>query len=69
MKGKISEVFSSVQGEGLYLGIKQLFVRFYGCNLQCSFCDTRIDSFIEYEPQELCDEIGLYGKNFHSLAF
>ncbi|MDI6606138.1 MAG: 7-carboxy-7-deazaguanine synthase QueE [Candidatus Omnitrophota bacterium] len=69
MKGKINEVFSSVQGEGLYLGARQLFVRFYGCNLQCRFCDTKIDSFIEYEPEELFAEIKLYEKNFHSLAF
>ncbi|MFH0762314.1 MAG: 7-carboxy-7-deazaguanine synthase QueE [Candidatus Omnitrophota bacterium] len=69
MKGKISEVFSSVQGEGLYLGARQIFVRFYGCNLQCRFCDTKIGSFIEYEPQELYKEIRLYGAGFHSLAF
>lgn len=69
MKGRISQVYSSVQGEGLYLGARQLFVRFYGCNLRCRFCDTKIDSFIEYEPQELCEEIGLYGDDFHSLSF
>ncbi|MBP7836242.1 MAG: 7-carboxy-7-deazaguanine synthase QueE, partial [Candidatus Omnitrophica bacterium] len=60
MKGKIAEVFDSVQGEGLYLGEKQIFVRFYGCNLGCRFCDTKLQSFMEYEPEELFQELKLY---------
>ncbi|MBX7148907.1 7-carboxy-7-deazaguanine synthase QueE [bacterium] len=40
MKGRIIEIFSSVQGEGLWLGIEQIFVRFHGCKLKCSYCDT-----------------------------
>lgn len=69
MKGKIAEVFDSVQGEGLYLGEKQIFVRFFGCNLSCKFCDTKLDRFIEYEPEELFEEIKLYQKGFHSISF
>jgi len=36
----IDEVFSSIQGEGLYLGKVQLFIRFSLCNLRCAFCDS-----------------------------
>lgn len=31
---------SSIQGEGLYVGCRQIFVRFQGCNLNCRYCDT-----------------------------
>ena len=38
---KISEIFSSVQGEGLRIGEPTHFVRLAGCNLRCEFCDTK----------------------------
>lgn len=40
MKARINEVFSSIQGEGLLIGRRQVFVRFSGCNLECNYCDT-----------------------------
>ncbi len=69
MRARISEIFSSIQGEGLYLGERQLFVRFFGCNLECKFCDTRLRRFEEYEPQEVFREICSYKKKFHSISF
>jgi 7-carboxy-7-deazaguanine synthase len=36
---EISEIFSSIQGEGPYLGKKQIFVRFGRCNMHCHYCD------------------------------
>jgi len=37
----IAEIFSSIQGEGLRVGERHLFIRFCGCNLDCRYCDTR----------------------------
>jgi len=36
----ITEIFSSIQGEGPYVGVRQLFLRLPMCNLKCPYCDT-----------------------------
>ena len=64
---KIAEIFDSVQGEGIYAGVRQVFVRFFGCNLKCSFCDTPLAAYFEKTPDELCSEISKYS-NFHSIS-
>ena len=35
----ISEIFSSLQGEGTHLGERHLFLRFEACNIHCGYCD------------------------------
>jgi len=37
----ISEIFYSIQGEGNWTGLPNIFIRSAGCNLRCSFCDTK----------------------------
>lgn len=64
---QISEIFDSIQGEGPWMGYPATFVRMYGCNLDCSFCDTRYakegDSF-DYRPRELADIVLDHNPNF-----
>jgi len=54
-KAKIKEIFISTQGEGPFVGYKQLFIRFCSCNLKCDYCDTDFDiaQSKEYTPDEL----------------
>lgn len=69
-KVRIKEIFESIQGEGPYVGYKQLFVRFCNCNLKCNYCDTEFSSesdFEEYNPCELAGKINRYN-NVHSVS-
>jgi len=36
----ITEIYKSIQGEGSRAGLPCIFVRFTGCNLRCTWCDT-----------------------------
>lgn len=40
-KLEICEIFYSLQGESSYVGMPCVFIRLSGCNLRCSYCDTR----------------------------
>lgn len=55
---KIAEMFSSINGEGTHAGQLAFFVRFTGCNLNCSYCDTKWANVPNAEYTEMTvDEI------------
>ncbi len=64
----IKEIFESQQGEGIYIGVNQLFIRFSKCNLNCAYCDTDFKTNLkEFTSDELIKEIEKYD-NIHSIS-
>jgi 7-carboxy-7-deazaguanine synthase len=60
-RAKISEIFTSIEGEGILFGTKTMFVRLAGCPLKCYWCDTPyalpMDSGIDYPIDEVKEVI------------
>lgn len=56
IKFSVNEIFKSIDGEGIFAGKPAAFVRFNGCNLRCSYCDTKYALHKE-EPNMLISEI------------
>ncbi|KYC46230.1 MAG: molybdenum cofactor biosynthesis protein A [Candidatus Methanofastidiosum methylothiophilum] len=56
---QVSEIFFSINGEGLEIGKPTVFLRLSGCNLDCSWCDTKYASYnaVEKSIDEILEEI------------
>ncbi len=54
---KISEIFYSLQGEGILVGVPSVFVRTSGCNLRCVWCDTPYTSWSPEGELQTVDSI------------
>lgn len=53
----VSEIFYSIQGEGILTGVPSLFIRTSGCNLRCRWCDTPYASWNPEGEEMSVDEI------------
>ncbi|RLE42226.1 7-carboxy-7-deazaguanine synthase QueE [Candidatus Woesearchaeota archaeon] len=72
MKGRIVEIFSSFQGEGLLAGKRQIFIRLAGCNLNCNYCDTKYAKVDGrwMDIDEVIDEVlRRMSNDLHSISF
>lgn len=62
---KICEIFTSIQGESSYAGRICTFIRLSGCNLRCTYCDTKYayDDATELTESEIISEVSIVGVN------
>ncbi len=67
---KVCEIFTSIQGETSYTGIPCTFIRLAGCNLRCSYCDTKYayEEGIELTENEIINEVTLIGVNLVEIT-
>ena len=63
---KVVEKFISINGEGRRYGELAVFIRFKGCNLNCSYCDTKWANepacdYEELSPDDICEYVSETG--------
>src|SRR5208337_594236 len=74
MNAKILEIFRSIQGEGKYAGVAQVFVRFFKCNTRCVWCDTPASigdgkrTYKEFSQEDLLSQVDVLYEGCHSVS-
>ena len=66
---KVSEIFKSIEGEGLRTGLPAVFIRLHGCNLRCSYCDSMYavegNDYKQINVAQILDAVKEYGDITH----
>ena len=67
---KVNEIFYSIQGESAFSGLPCVFIRLTGCNLQCSYCDTKYayDEGEEKSIDEIIQKVKTYNCNLVQIT-
>lgn len=69
---KISEIFLSIEGEGIRTGAPAVFVRLFGCNLRCSYCDSMYavegSDFQEMSPADVFEKVKSFNTQYITLT-
>ena len=61
----VNEIFSSIEGEGIRTGYPVTFIRLFGCNIDCPYCDTTYackgNDFVKMSVDEIVDKVNEIG--------
>lgn len=61
----VNEIFSSIEGEGIRTGYPVTFIRLFGCNIDCPYCDTTYackgNDFVKMSVDEIVDKVNELG--------
>jgi len=65
LKLEVHSIFETIQGEGPFSGHRAIFVRLFGCNIQCPDCDTSYtDKRTKSTPEEVLISLSMFGPRF-----
>lgn len=70
---KNSPIWATIQGEGVLVGVPTLFLRLWGCDFSCAFCDTKDSwrpgsAYVERTSEDVAREINTYPHEWLSIT-